>query len=444
VTPGLAKATKFALEHGFRSHINARDRDGNTALYVLLRHVGRTVKTAVQYDYDAEVRESIQLLLAHGANPNAPNRAGESALHALFADGARRPLYVVRHGQVRRLKPTLHEISAVLEILLGHGADPAQRSSPLYATPLHCAAHIFESLQPDMFVVVKTALQQLFLQLCRDGGPACVNAVDAFGVPVFVQLLTASRRWLTAGGGGSAQGGGGASSFSRTFFQFLARVLQHFLRHGLNPNASLAILRARSVGGGGVGGRTVLASSYFREIVAFVVAPVAGADAQFYDDARLLLVVLAQRGGNPNTATFTASSVGADGLLLPAVGSDDTSISSLLAHVLLDRQQDSLAVAGAVATVDFFYKTLCQAKLRELADGIQSYVSSRAETRGGSSTLAPASRSVLLRLTTNVPRPLRLLCRIAVADSLQWRLARGCPFLPLPRTLLHYLANFDL
>ena len=425
VTPGLAKATKFALEHGFRSHINARDRDGNTALYVLLRHVGRTVRTAVQSKYDAEVRESIQLLLTHGANPNAPNRAGESALHALFADGARRPLYVVRHGQVRRLKPTLHEISSVVEILLGHGADPAQRSPPLYATPLHCAAHIFESLQPDMFVVVKTALQQLFLQLCRDGGAPCVNAVDAFGVPVFVRLLTASRRWLT----GAAAPPGGA--FARTFVQFLARVLQHFLRHGLNANASLAMLRAR-----GVGGRAVVASSYYRELVAFVVAPVVGADVQFYDDVRRLLVVLAQRGGNPNTATFTSPLPPGDGLLL--LGTEEAPISCLLARVLLG-QHDSLAVAGAAATVDFFYKTLSPAKLRQLADGIQSYVSS--DVRG---SVAPASRALLLRLTANVPRPLRILCRIAVADSLDWRLAKGCPLLPLPRTLLHYLVNFDL
>jgi len=424
VTPGLAKATKFALENGFRSHINARDRDGNTALYVLLRHVGRTVKTAVQSDYDGEVRESIQLLLTHGANPNAPNRAGESALHALFADGARRPLYVVRHGQVRRLKPTLHEISAVVEILLGHGADPAQRSPPLYATPLHCAAHIFESLQPDMFVVVKTALQQLFLQLCRDGGAPCVNAVDVFGVPVFVQLLTASRRWRT---GCSAPG----SAFARTFVQFLARVLQHFLRHGLNPNASLAMLSARSIGG-----RTVVASSYFREIVAFIVSSVAGADAQFYDEARRLLVVLAQRGGNPNSATYASSLPAGDALLL--LGTEELSISCLLARVLL-RQHDSLAVAGAIATMNFFYKTLSQAKLRELADGIQTYMS--ADTRG---SIAPASRPVLLRLTANVPRPLRIICRITVADSLQWRLAKGCPLLPLPKTLLHYLVNFDL
>jgi len=426
VTPGLAKATKFALENGFRSHINARDRDGNTALYVLLRHVGRTVKTAVQSDYDAEVRESIQLLLTHGANPNAPNRSGESALHALFADGARRPLYVVRHGQVRRLKPTLHEISSVVEILLGHGADPAQRSPPLYGTPLHCAAHIFESLQPDMFVVVKTALQQLFLQLCRDGGASCVNAVDAFGVPVFVQLLNASRRWLT---GGSAPG----SAFARTFVQFLARVLQHFLRHGLNPHASLAMLRARIIGG-----RTVVASSYYREIVSFVVAPVVATDTSYYDEAHRLLFILAQRGGNPNRATFSSPLPDGDAILL--IGNEEASISCLLARVLLGQQDEgSLAVAGAVATLDFFYKTLSQAKLRELAVGVQAYMS--ADMRG---SVAPVSRAMLLRLTANVPRPLRILCRIAVANSLQWRLAKGCPLLPLPRTLLHYLVNFDL
>ena len=48
---GLVKATKFALEHGFRSHINVRDQEGNTALYVLLRHVGRTVKSSIQVKY---------------------------------------------------------------------------------------------------------------------------------------------------------------------------------------------------------------------------------------------------------------------------------------------------------------------------------------------------------------------------------------------------------
>lgn len=323
--------------------------------------------------------------------------------------------------QVRRLKPTLHEISSVLEILLGHGADPAQRSAPLYATPLHCAAHIFESLQPDMFVVVRAALQHLLLQLCRDGGAACVNAVDAFGVPVFVRLLTASRRWLTAGPAAATP------PVTRTVVQFLGRALAQFLRHGLDADAALAMLRPRR------GGRAVVASGYYRELVAFVVAPVA--DAQFYDDARRLLVVLAQRGGNPNAATLTSPTPPGDtGLVL--LSTDEAPVSCLLARVLLG-QHDSVAVAGAAATLDFFYRTLSQAKLRQLADGIQSYM-------GVGAAVSPASRALLLRLTANVPRPLRILCRIAVADSLHWRLAKGCPLLPLPRTLLHSLVNFDL
>lgn len=258
VSLGLAKATKFALEHGFRSHINARDRDGNTALYILLRHVGRTVRTAIQSEYDAEVRDSIQLLLDNGANPNVPNRAGESALHALFADGSRRPLYVLRHGQVRRLKPTLHEISSVVDILLTHGADPSQRSPPLYSTPLHCATHVFESLQPEMFVVVRTAFQQLFLQLCRDGGAHCVNAVNAHGIPVYMQLLSAVRRWLVTGTASS-------TVVSRTSGPFLTRMLQYLLRHGLDPNMELTMWAPR-----GVNARIVVTSSYFREIIAFI------------------------------------------------------------------------------------------------------------------------------------------------------------------------------
>jgi len=110
--------------------------------------------------------------------------------------------------------------------------------------------------------VVRAALQHVFLQLCHDGGAPCVNAVDALGVPVFVRLLNASRRWLT---GSSAVPPCGQFA-ARTFIQFLVRTLQHFLRHGLDPNASLAMLRTRR----GVGGRAVVASSYYREVISFV------------------------------------------------------------------------------------------------------------------------------------------------------------------------------
>jgi len=182
-TLGLVKATKYAVENGLRSHINARDQDGNTALYVLLRHVGRTVRSNIQSDYDLEVQESVKLLLHHGSNPNIPNHLGENALHAALSDNSVRQLYVSRHGQVRRLKAILQEIYKVSEILLAHGADAGQRCmAPACVSPLYYAVRIFQSLQPEMFVVVKTALRQLFLLLCRD---ACnVNATDACGLTV--------------------------------------------------------------------------------------------------------------------------------------------------------------------------------------------------------------------------------------------------------------------
>jgi hypothetical protein len=320
----------------------------------------------------------------------------------------------------------LLEISAVVDILLSHGADAAQRSPPRYVTPLHCAAHIYESLQPDMFVVIKTALQQLFVQLCRDGGAPCVNAVDAYGVPVLVHLLVASRRWVTSTGG---------MTVGRAFIPFLTHTLQHFLRRGLNPNAPLTMWAQR-----GASGRVVITSSYYREIVALISAPAAIGDSQFYGDAHRLLVILAQRGGNPNLVGFyMPTQSGDDGQLgQQRAGIDDASISCLLARVVLGRQ-DSLALAGALATAEFFYKTLLQGKLKELGDGVRHYVAS--DPRG---CLSPASRAVVNRLAAGTPRPLRLLCRIAIADSVDWRLAKRCPTLPLPKALLQYLVNFDL
>ena len=92
--------TKFALEYGFRSHINVRDQEGNTALHVLLKHIGRTVRVNIQSDYDKELVDCIKLLLVNGADPNLPNHIGETPLHAVLCDHSARQLYVSRHGQV--------------------------------------------------------------------------------------------------------------------------------------------------------------------------------------------------------------------------------------------------------------------------------------------------------------------------------------------------------
>jgi hypothetical protein len=140
----------------------------------------------------------------------------------------------------------------VAEILLAHGADAGQRSmAPACVSPLYYAVRIFHSLQPEMFVVVKTALRHLFVLLCRD---ACnVNATDACGLTVYAQLLNASHRWIAACPANGA--------FAQTMLAFLAFTLQQFLRHGMDANAALRYWTPRL--------DETVESNYFKEVLLF-------------------------------------------------------------------------------------------------------------------------------------------------------------------------------
>lgn len=160
-------------------------------------------------------------------------------------------------------------------------------------------------------------------------------------------------------------------------------------------------------------------------------------DSNFYDDARRLLVVIAQRGGNPNMATFYSKTRDPVTGLWPHGGFDDAQISAVLAHGL--RASNPLTLTGTISIVEFFYRTLSNNKLHELAEGIRCFAGTEAEL-----PTAPF-RAVLHRLTSSTPRPLRLMCRIAIANYMDWRLAnKRCSALPLPRSLLQSLVNFDM
>lgn len=160
-------------------------------------------------------------------------------------------------------------------------------------------------------------------------------------------------------------------------------------------------------------------------------------DSRFYDDARRLLVVIAQRGGNPNMATFFSVSRDPVTGLWPHGGFDDAPISAIVTHGLRSSNQNSLA--GTISILEFFYRTLSNSRLHELADGIRYFAGPDADLPS-----APY-RAVLHRLTPSTPRPLRLLCRIAIANYMDWRLAnKRCTSLPLPRSLLQSLVNFDM
>ncbi|KAK2169297.1 hypothetical protein LSH36_11g03110 [Paralvinella palmiformis] len=415
MTLGLVKATKFALEHGFRSHINVRDQEGNTALYVLLRHVGRTVKSNIQSEYDMELQECIKLLLIHGANPNIANHVGESALHGVLADNAARPLYVSRHGQVRRLKPILQEICKVVDILLIHGADPTQRASPMFVSPLYYAIRIFQSLQPDMFIVVKTALKQLLMLLCQEN--CNINMADSYGLTPFVLLLHTAYKWISLNSTNS--------NFSKTILPFIGDMLHHFLKRGLEPNAQLSYWTRRM--------DEAIESNYFKEIILFLNLKVED-DPLFFDHIHMFLIKLMQRGGDPNTLTFTPT-YGTPYTLMNEA--PNASVTFLLTKALFLQPESNLL--PILEIILLFHKTLIQHKCLEFVESILHFVS----TDFKSLTLCAGAKKALQALATT-PRSLKDLSRIAITTNLEWRLTKRVPRLPLPKVLQYYVINLDM
>ncbi len=424
ITLGLVKATKFALEHGFRSHINVRDQEGNTALYVLLRHVGRTVRSNIQSDYDMELQECIKLLLIHGSNPNIVNNVGESALHAVLCDNAARQLYVNRHGQVRRLKPILQEICKVVEILRAHGADCHQRAASVFISPLYYAIRIFQSLPPDMFVVVKNALKQLIILLCQEN--CNVNATDSYGLTPLVLVLNTSYKWISVNSSIN-------SNFCKTILPFVGDIIKHFLKRGLNPNASLTYWTRRM--------EEAIESDYFKEVIIFLNLQIID-DPLFYDHIRLLLIKLIQRGGDPNVLTYTPSYGTPYNIMSD---NPSASVSFQLTKALYLKPEE--VIQPILEVVMLFCRTLCQHKLCEFFDSINHFRVTDFKTL----KLHRAVDSRLQELMST-PRSLRDLTRIVIARHLRWHMwkvsqpkrSHLSQPLPLPRVLVDFLINFDM
>ena len=414
VTLGLAKSTRFALEHGFKAHVNKKDSEGNTALNVLLRHVGRTVRTNIQSDFDNEVVDCVHALLEHGANPNIANRVGESALHAVLSDHATRPLYVNRHGQVRRLKPVLQEIIRMVEVLLKHGANPAQRSSPVFISPLYYAIRIFQSLQLHMFVIVKTALRQLILLLCQEN--VDVNKVDSYQLTPFLHITNTALKWVNAQRTNAA--------FCLSLLPFVGDLLQHFLKCGLNANAQLNYWTRRM--------DVAIESTYFREVALFLNVSVE--DPRYYEQVKLLMLKLIQRGGDPNLLDFTPL-YGTPYQLLDEIPKDRP-LSLLLARSLY--LKSSTTLPAVLDALSLFHKSLVQEKHTEFIEGVAHFI--HADLKN--TPLDPCAMKAIHQCR-HQPRHLKELCRIQVAIAMGWRLSKRCSKLPLPRFLVQYILNLE-
>ncbi len=416
VSLGLVRATKFALEHGFRTHINLRDQEGNTALHILLRHVGRTVRGNIQSEYDREMVDCVKMLLSNGADTNLPNRVGETPLHAVLSDNNSRQLYVSRHGQVRRLKSILQEICKVVDVLLYNGANVSKIAPPDFISPLYYAIRIFQSLQPEMFLLVRIALKQLIILLCQEG--CDVNATDSYGLTPFLLILISSYKWIANHSTNV--------TFCKTILPFIGDIMQHFFKRGLDPNRPLVFWTRRM--------EETIESNYIKEFIIFLNLQVPD-DPLFYDQVRHLIVKLTQRGANPNLLVFTPSYG-----TLYHMSSDvprDASVSFLLTRALY--MQSDTTLPPVIEVVHFFHKVLVQHKLTEFLDSVIHFTNADFKN-----VKLDQQVEQQIRVFVSTPRSLKVLCRIAVAQTLNWKLSKRCPRLPLPKVILHYLVNYDM
>ncbi len=317
--------------------------------------------------------------------------------------------------QVRRLKSILQEICKVVEILLANGASIARRHTHNFTSPLYYAIRIFQSLQPDMFVLVKAALKHLILLLSHEG--CNVNATDSYGQTPLLLILNSSYKWIANNTSNA--------TLCKTMVPFITEVTQHFLKRGLDANAQLTFWTRRM--------EEAIESNYFKEVVLFLNLQVTE-DPLFYDSVRHLLIKMVQRGGNTNLLTFTPSygtpySMSAD---IPK----DASLSLLLTRALY--MQTDATLPAVFEVIIFLSNTLARYKLDELLQSLLHFTN----TDFKSVQLNPEVKKKLIQLSCT-PRSLKSLCRITIADNLEWRLNKKAQRLPLPKVLMQYVIYYE-
>ena len=247
----LRDVTRLAFDAGFPlDQLDARDRNGNTPLLVLIRQVGRQVGVAgalphggskrdrvsrekEQEEHDEQLFECLQLLVDSGADPCVTNEAGEGGLHLLLADSVTRRLYGMRVGYYNSVLP---QINRVLEYLLRHDVD-VNRPTMHGATPVTWAAHLLCSFDAFDIEVNWPALWYCFRLLCRQGADA--NLTDEKGIHIVTLILTAVNRWLTQCAGDAAR--------ACRILQHIHELFELFFRHGSVPPDDIVDLSMKQV-----------------------------------------------------------------------------------------------------------------------------------------------------------------------------------------------------
>ena len=389
--------------------MNAKDRAGNVPLHLLLRQVGR--RTAIpgyvpqnerdpiafqqgkQEDRDDEIFNCIKLLAQSGADLDAVNNSGEGVLHLLLRNDFYRTLYGMSTGYYCGVLP---EINRVLEYLLSMGVD-ANAECDQVSSPLTWAAHVLCSMEAPAVEIVWPQVWSLFKVLFDYG--ANPNMQDEKGISIVTLMLTAANRWMMQC----------TDSVDRAqrILRCIAELLNQFFDHGFSPSDDVLDLCMKQVA---------------------ILCNISLMDSHYLIGVRALMLPFITNGNNPNNLHLVTEDNN-----MPNTPCRLHGQFYLSRAFIIHREH-----AGMFNFFTVLENTLVQERLGRLVRNICQILSSNFEENAYRDTARCIDS---LKERSRTVRPLKVLCRLTVANCMAWQLKERAPCLPLPPQLKNYIKN---
>ncbi len=408
-TSYLLKLTQLMLEKGPSDLATKVTKgDGDTLLNKLMKFFGGTSPRDKE-QYLEEVKECIGLLIDHGCDPNQVNKKGESALHSLLAHHGGRPLFYIRDRfgvGPQYLSSLLGNMKVLMKVLLERGTNSNLMVPPNVVSPLYYLMRVVCAMSPQILNATADQVKTCIQVLCEHG--ADPNIINAFSDNTITLLLGSLSRWLYLVSDDQSR--------LHSLLVFTEETLKLFLSHGLDPQV---VLRKNLKQFVIIFNSTILDSTFIRHL------------------NRLLKHVI-RAGGNPNLINLS------DLHHCPRPGSGGRSqvymsrntVSYYLARGLyIHARYQNLS---AFEILDVLRNTLCQQHLSKCCDGICTSLEEEFEHGSRNSQI-----QTRVKATSENPRSLRQLARIAIYNAVDWRLEHDCTRLPLPSSLIDYLQAIE-
>lgn len=413
------------FEVGFkRSNLNLLNKNGYTTLHLLVVQISKKIQNCTvnseisklakpglnNYESVLRILENLRkehifatmkILLENGVSRNAINHYGDGVLHLLLHNCVYNK---VERDYFERFTRTIPHIVSMLEYLLRHDFD-LNISSVYCSTPMN---YIINTISSDMSASeVDTVWQNvwyvinLFLKYGADP-----NIPDVKGVPCTCVLLTTLHRWLN-------------STITLQYDQLIdtdlpirliiriQELIGLFLQNGLQIDEETMDLCCQKIA---------------------ILANIQSTEARFMTEVRNLYKPFFLHGINPNAMMMITQCSSAFDVPFPM-------------HAQYSLARSFIVYAHSEVMFQFmsiFSNTLHQEKLNSLLTCLCLILKERLNGSDAEDSILCCCQ--IERLKQNV-RSLKILARIRIAESLNWKIQDRKSSLPLPKILQDFISQ---